>query len=161
MTELVNEIVFRPAESSEWEKVAELLTMAGLPLAGAQENLSGFLLAFRGDELVGSAGLERYGAAGEDALLRSLAVADRERGRGLGSALVEKLLARARSERIARIVLLTETAEPFFARFGFRRIARADAPESVRSSVEFQSACPQSAAVMTLSMPAGTAEAPR
>jgi amino-acid N-acetyltransferase len=158
MTESNHEATMRPAKPSDWEQLAALLTVARLPLAGAKESLSGFVLAFRGEELAGSAGLERYGA---DALLRSVAVAEAERGRGLGVALVQALLAKAAGEGVANIVLLTETAESFFARLGFRRIPREDAPASVRASVEFQSVCPQSAAVMILAPRPSTAEAPQ
>ena len=155
MTKSHSDIVFHPAEAGDWERVAALLTAARLPLAGAQENLPGFLLALRGEELVGSAGLERHGA---DALLRSVAVAETERGRGLGVALVRALLAKAANDGVANVVLLTETAESFFARLGFRRIPREDAPASVRASVEFQSVCPQSAAVMILAPTAASPE---
>jgi amino-acid N-acetyltransferase len=44
--------------------------------------------------------------------------------------------------------LLTETANGFFPRFGFRPIGRAEVPEDVRGSVEFVSACPESARAM-------------
>jgi amino-acid N-acetyltransferase len=43
---------------------------------------------------------------------------------------------------------LTTTAEHFFPKFGFERIARADVPSSVQRSVEFTSVCPASATVM-------------
>jgi amino-acid N-acetyltransferase len=46
------------------------------------------------------------------------------------------------------VFLLTTTAEQFFPRLGFEPISRADVPESVQASVEFQSACPASATVM-------------
>ena len=55
-------------------------------------------------------------------------------------------LARARDERA--VFLLTTTADRFFPRFGFERITREDVPESVRQSIEFESACPASAIVM-------------
>jgi amino-acid N-acetyltransferase len=45
------------------------------------------------------------------------------------------------------IYLLTTTAERYFPKFGFERIARDDVPATVRTSVEFTSACPSSAAV--------------
>jgi amino-acid N-acetyltransferase len=46
------------------------------------------------------------------------------------------------------VFLLTTTAERFFPRFGFEPIARDEVPASVLASVEFQSACPESAIVM-------------
>ena len=44
--------------------------------------------------------------------------------------------------------LLTTTAEGWFPRFGFERIAREEVSEAVRGSVEFGGACPATAAVM-------------
>ena len=93
--------------------------------------------------------LEYYGCYG---LLRSVAVAEAERGKGIGIQLVESMLQQAKQTGIKRLVLLTQTAKDFFPRFGFRQISRADAPQSVTSSVEFQGACPVSATVMQLDL---------
>jgi len=41
-----------------------------------------------------------------------------------------------------------DDVEETFPRLGFEQISRADVPESVQTSVEFQSACPASATVM-------------
>ena len=149
MSNTDNEIVFRPALPLDWPKLSALLTAANLPVAGVQEHLDRFILAFRTDELVGSAGLECYE---QDGLLRSVAVAESLRGRKLGSALVAQVLAEANRNGLAQLVLLTGTAEAFFARFGFRPIARSDAPETVKASVEFQGVCPQSAVTMLLEL---------
>jgi amino-acid N-acetyltransferase len=139
--------VIRRATIADWPQVAELLTNAQLPLDGAQAHLSDFVLALRDRELIGCAGLERYGEA---ALLRSVAVRAEERGSGVGRALVEAALAQARAGGIRQIILLTETARAYFLRFGFREISRAEAPEAVKASAEFTTACPQSATVMLL-----------
>ncbi|MGH7620943.1 MAG: arsenic resistance N-acetyltransferase ArsN2, partial [Gemmatimonadaceae bacterium] len=53
-----------------------------------------------------------------------------------------------RSIGIDELYLLTTTAERFFAELGFRTIDRADVPASVRGSVEFTSACPDTAVAM-------------
>ncbi len=138
---------FRPAAPADWPTIAALLTEHNLPLDGAQAHLDDFLLAFSGNTLAGVAALERYGSTG---LLRSVAVA--ERNKGLGRALVERLIAQAAAEGLTSIVLLTTTAPDYFPRFGFRRIARQDAPPAVQESVEFQQSCPVSAVVMELSL---------
>ncbi|MCX5761786.1 MAG: GNAT family N-acetyltransferase, partial [Gemmatimonadetes bacterium] len=49
---------------------------------------------------------------------------------------------------IRTLWMLTTTADQWFPRFGFTVTARADVPEPVRASVEFQGACPDSAIVM-------------
>jgi amino-acid N-acetyltransferase len=97
--------------------------------------------------IVGAAGVECYAAG---ALLRSVVVDPSVQGQGLGQRLTEAALAlalaRARDE--PTVFLLTTTAERFFLRFGFEAISRESVPESVRRSVEFQSACQASAIVL-------------
>src|SRR5688500_15507568 len=141
MSDIAHEVTIRTARTTDWPAVSALLTKTKLPLDGAEAALAGFLLAFRGDHLVGSVGMVPYR---DCAFLRSLAVDEEERRRGLGLLLVERLLDRARRDGRRSVVLLTETAAGFFPRFGFREITRDAAPEAVKSSVEFVSACPQS-----------------
>jgi amino-acid N-acetyltransferase len=74
------------------------------------------------------------------------------RGQGLGQRLTHAALDLARERGIRRVYLLTETADDFFGRFGFRLIDRADVDAAVRESVEFSSACPASARVMLLQL---------
>jgi amino-acid N-acetyltransferase len=135
----------RPATPADWLAIAALLTRYNLPLDGAQESLADFIVAAEADRLVGVAGLERYADAG---LLRSVAVADRHHG--LGGELVRRLIDQARQDHLSSLVLLTTTAAGYFPRFGFQHIPRDAAPEPVKESVEFQSACPDTAAVMLL-----------
>lgn len=142
-------IQFRAATSADWPEIAALLTAAILPLAGAREHLDHFVLAVSGNRPVGCAGLEVYG---EDALLRSVAVDEAWRGRGLGTALVEQVLGRARQHGVARVHLLTTTAADFFARLGFRAVARADLPTALQASEELRGACPEGAVAMTLDL---------
>lgn len=146
-------ITFRDASSGDWPLVAGLLADAGLPEAGAADHLSNFVLAYAGDTLAGCAGMELYGAYG---LLRSVAVASRERGKGLGAALVARVLDRARAAGVREMVLLTETAPAYFPKFGFEPISRCDAPEAVKASVEFKGACCASAAVMRVRLDASS-----
>lgn len=135
----------RAATSAEASAVRELLRASDLPTAGVPDDLEDFLVAVRGAELVGTIGLECYGDA---ALLRSAAVRPAERGTGIGEALVITLLECARTKKLKTLVLLTTTAESWFPRFGFERIARDDVPASLHASAEFQGACPASATVM-------------
>src|SRR5947208_14053320 len=139
--------IMRRATPHDWPKMTALLATADLPLAGAEAHLSDFFLAFRDDVLIGSAGLERYG---DTALLRSIAVASSERGRHLGQALVQQVLAYAATLGVRQVVLLTTTAATFFLRFGFQPISRAGVPSVAQASVEFQEACPASATAMSL-----------
>lgn len=145
----MNSLHFRSASAEDWPAIASLLERYDLPLEGAQDHLEQFLLALDATtgELRGVAGLECYGDVG---LLRSVAVA--ERHRGVGAALVERMLERTRSLGIWQVVLLTTTAADYFLRFGFHRIERREAPAAVHASKEFQGACPASATVMMRSL---------
>lgn len=144
-------LIFRFAQPTDWPGIATVLASANLPLDGAQEHLSDFVLATRDDELIGTAALEKYGNYG---LLRSVAVIASEHGRGLGAALTQQLIDQARRDQLLGLVLLTETAADYFPRFGFTRIDRADVPLPIQESIEFKSACPQSASAMWLDLSA-------
>ncbi len=137
-----------PMRLDERDALYELLRGARLPLDGLDEDVD-VLLAHRDDQVVGSVALEVYD---DGALLRSLAVAESERGHGLGVTLTRAIIAYARDRGVTDVFLLTETAERFFPRFGFRPIQRADVPPGVQQSVEFTTVCPASAAVQTLSL---------
>jgi amino-acid N-acetyltransferase len=135
----------RPATPSDLPAIERLLTASALPLDGVGDALPSFVVAESGGELVGVAGLE---PCRDNALLRSVAVAERWRSRGVGRALVERVIADAESRGIHALYLLTTTAERWFPSFGFRTIAREAAPADVRATAEFTGACPSSAAVM-------------
>jgi amino-acid N-acetyltransferase len=140
------------AGREELPQIMELLEDGGLPPDGLEDHLPTILVARLQGRVVGSAALELYGAA---ALLRSVAVRRDLRGTGLGSRLTESALRLSRELGAAEAYLLTETADLFFPRFGFRSIPRSRVPASVRSSVEFTSACPAGARAMALDLRAG------
>lgn len=126
-----------------------LVAQNGLPTEGLREHLTSALVARRAGIVVGSAALELY----EDgALLRSVAVDRQEQGHGLGHRLTDAAIDLARTAGARTIYLLTTTAEGFFPKFGFERIARGDVPASVQMSIEFTSVCPSSATVMRKSL---------
>jgi amino-acid N-acetyltransferase len=127
-----------------------LLAAARLPVEDLDEPADlGFWVVRDGRQVVGAVGLERYDAVG---LLRSLVVAPEHRKRGLGLALVAALERDAQGAGIELLVLLTQTAEPFFARLGYSAVDRAYVPEEVKASAEFRSLCPASAICMTRSL---------
>jgi amino-acid N-acetyltransferase len=143
--------VLRAAAPSDLPAVLALLEGAGLPGAGVEAWLERFVVAEREGSVVAAAGLELYGA---DALLRSVVVDPAWRGQGLGSALTAELLGEARAAGIGRVYLLTDTAEGYFPRHGFRRIPREEASEAVRRSREFRELCPVSSIVMVAELAA-------
>jgi amino-acid N-acetyltransferase len=133
------------ATLEDWDAVRSLLTSCGLPTEGARENLGDFLLAFDQIRLAGCGGLELYPGV---ALLRSLAVLDDCRGRGLAQELVRRLIARAQARGIDSIALLTTTAADFFARLGFHSVQRSELPDVLRASEELKGACSATAVAM-------------
>lgn len=137
--------ILRDAGAPDLPAVIGLLSGAGLPTAGVPVGLEGFIVAEDANGLVGVAGLERYGPAG---LLRSVAVTPSARRSGVGGALVRRILADAAARGVSDVYLLTTTAESYFPRHGFSRVAREAVPEPVQASVEFQGVCPSSAVVM-------------
>lgn len=139
----------RPATARDAPAVHILLRQAALPTAGVPDDLAHFFVAERDGAVIGTIGLESYGDA---VLLRSAAVAAEARGTGVGEQLVRTLLAHARGLHVRHVILLTTTAERWFPRFGFARIARADVPAALHASAEFQGACPASATVMQLAL---------
>ncbi|MEJ5357881.1 MAG: arsenic resistance N-acetyltransferase ArsN2 [Desulfobacterales bacterium] len=136
--------IIRPV--SDRAAIRRLLDSCRLPTADLTGGPGPFFLgALAGEELLGTVGLEIYGEA---ALLRSLAVDPRHRGEGLAGRLLAAAEAHARGRSVARLYLLTTTAETYFRSRGYRRVPRAEAPEAIRGTREFASLCPQSAAFL-------------
>jgi amino-acid N-acetyltransferase len=135
----------RPATGADRDAVEALLRLSRLPLDGLAPDLQGFVVADEGESIVGCAGVEAYGA---DGLLRSVAIHQDARGRGLGQQLVEAAMADAWQRGLATLYLLTTTADRWFPRLGFQAISRDQVSPAVQASVEFASACPASAIVM-------------
>lgn len=136
----------RNATNADLPAVERLLAANDLPLEGVRDNISSFVVADDDGAIAGAIGLEKFGSA---ALLRSAVVSSDRRGSGIGRRLVEQLLERAEEAGVDEVYLLTTTAEKYFPRFGFTRTARSAVPDVVKSSAEFQGACPDTAVVMT------------
>jgi len=142
-------VAIGPALPGELPDVVALLRAADLPPDGLESHLETVLVAREGGRIVGSAALELYE---DSALLRSLAVDQALRGQGLGADLTAAALRLARDHKVRRVYLLTETAERFFPRFGFREVARTEIPSAVKQSVEFTTVCPETAPAMLLDL---------
>ena len=139
------EIELHTARPADCESIRRLLVASALPVDGAPDDAEAFYVATHGGRLVGCAGLELHAG---DALLRSLAVAPEFRGRALAGRLCREVELRARELGARRVFLLTETAEAWFAKRGYRRIERAAAPAGIAASREFAAVCPAGAALM-------------
>jgi amino-acid N-acetyltransferase len=126
--------------------VRQLLSESSLPIEDiTEQHLHHFFGCGSGLELEGLVGLELYG---EEALLRSLAVASSRRGSGVGSGLVAHAERHARDKGVQSLYLLTTTAEGFFLRRGYARIPRDEAPAAIKGTKEFSGICPASSTFM-------------
>jgi amino-acid N-acetyltransferase len=127
-----------------------LLQAQGLPISDiTDEHLEHFFFAGCAGSPSGLVGVEIYGS---DALLRSLVVSEHGRGKGLGAILVDHAEQYATSNGVRSLYLLTTTAETFFQRLGYERLARSRAPPSIQRTSEFASLCPASSAFMVKSL---------
>jgi amino-acid N-acetyltransferase len=127
-------------------ELTTLLAGCDLPTSDLVANALVRLYGGRIDgELVGVVGFEPFGQV---ALLRSLAVAPSQRGKGLGQALVASAEAHATAQGIDSLYLLTTTAAAFFARLGYTTVERALAPAAIRATRQFAGLCPAAATLM-------------
>lgn len=142
MAAAIHDIRPRPARAA----ATRLLEAASLPASDlTDEHLDHFFYCGPAAAPAGLVGLELFGT---DALLRSLVVTSGARAAGTGSALVRHAETYALTQGVRRIFLLTTTAEAFFARRGYSRMAREHAPDSIRTTREFADICPASSALM-------------
>ena len=136
------------ASVEDEQKIKEVLTASGLHHQDiAPSHLQHFLVLKEGPNLalIGAVGLELKNNC---ALLRSLAVIEPQRSKGLATQLIKEIEKYARSQRIDTLYLLTLTAERFFAKQGYRKTERESAPPAIRETAEFNSLCPETAVCM-------------
>ena len=138
-------LTVRPAVAPEVAAIRSMLEQAALPAQDIDGGSVQFRVAERGGTLTGAIGLERFGGTG---LLRSLVVEPASRDHGTGTALVRAVEREARETGIGTLVLLTQTARPFFERLGYSVIERTTVPRDVLDSAEFRTLCPASAVCM-------------
>ena len=97
------------------------------------------------DKVIATIGLELYEKIG---LLRSFAMDEEYRSKGVGSQLVNFIEDFAKQNDIKEIVLLTTTAAEYFTKRNYQAIHRENIPGEIKNSSEFKSTCPSSAVVM-------------
>ena len=134
------------------DRLVELLDANGLPSEDCAALADCFHGIYDGDRLVAAGGLQPAGRAG---LLRSLVVRAGYRGQGLAAELTRHLVGQARAAGYDALWLLSETAERYFERFGFRRLPRSAAPPAIARTRQFTALCPGNAVCMTLPLDRG------
>jgi len=120
---MTDEIIIRPADTSDLDPLAEFIepfVAEGRLLQRTMEELEQFLpnafVAYGNGQLVGCAALEIYSR--KLAEIRSLAVAAEWRQRGIGKQLVQACIDRARERNILEVMAIT-SSEHFFRTCGF------------------------------------------
>ncbi len=93
-----------------------------------------------------------YTVFGKTALLRSCVVLPEYRGMRVGGRLVAALISQLQGMGVARVFLLTEGADIFFATLGFGALPREDAPQSIRQTEQFVRHCSDEAIFMMRAM---------
>jgi N-acetylglutamate synthase-like GNAT family acetyltransferase len=143
------EITISGATAADVPVIEQLLVRNQLPTAGLEDHWKTFIVARDSGVIVGCAGSEAYQFV---ALIRSVAVAESHRSRGVGRRIVRQLLDRLSSRGIREFYLLTTTAQDYFAKRGFKPIERDEIHPQLLASAEFQGACPDTAVCMRLVM---------
>ena len=137
----------RPATTADFPAIHALLTAANLPVAGVAAANGEYMVADLSGKVAGVLGIEKSAGA---ALLRSFAVQDDFRKRGIGEALVRHVLGQLKFEGISPLFILTNTAEAFAARFGFVKVNREEIPDALLAASALGTACPASSTCMKL-----------
>ena len=139
----------RVATSDDLPAIVALLAAEGLPDGGVAEGITHFHVLEDGDAVVAAAGIEPYGSL---ALLRSVVVAPAHRGRGLARRLTERARQHAHGLGSEALYLLTMDADEYFARLGFTRLSRDEAPPEIRGCQQYREQCPDYAVLMRMAV---------
>ena len=126
--------------------IISLLEENDLPVSDIHSGIT-FFVEKQDNKVIAVGGLE---SAGDDAIIRSIAVSDNYKSQGFGSAITRHLINHAKINGIKDIYLLTTTAEKFFPRYGFKKIDRQVIPVNIKNSTQYKDVCPDSAVVMKL-----------
>jgi len=128
------------ATAADWPEIAALLAENRLPVADVDASRAGeFLVARDARGVAGCIGAERRG---DCVLLRSLAVREDVRGRGIGKRLTAEMESRCQAAGATAAYILTETAVKFAERQGYGVVERLAVPAEIRSTKQFSGLCP-------------------
>jgi amino-acid N-acetyltransferase len=136
------------ASVEDEKKIKKILSAVGLHHQDIAPSHLQHFLVLRDDPdstLTGVVGLE---INHNMALLRSLAVIEPHRNKGLATQLLREIEQYAISQQVDTLYLLTLTAEHFFAKQGYRKTDRKSAPPAIQATTEFNNLCPVTAVCM-------------
>jgi N-acetylglutamate synthase-like GNAT family acetyltransferase/protein-tyrosine-phosphatase len=141
-----------PASGGDLDAITRLLVGSLLPSRDVGGVRQRFIVASENGRLLGCAGLQ---VAGQDGLVRSMAVHWTRRNAGLGSRLHERLLFEAVLAGVRTLYVVTTTAEDFFAGHGFKKVAASAVPAALQASEEFTAFVPGGSTVMSRAVSPG------
>ena len=132
----------RGARAEDQAAIAQLLNRAGITHADLERTWPSFLvIPAVGEGKSGVTACVAVERAGDDALLRLLAVAPERRGEGLGYLLVETAMHKARAEGAVHLYLVTDGAQGMVGeKLGFDVIDRKDVTPAIATGDEYQMA---------------------
>ena len=137
-------ILKKALTGKERKEVMNLLQAQNLPVTDIKEDTLLYILLDDATP-VGTAGLDIFD---DCALLRSISVTGKLRGKGYGRILNEQVERFAKDSGIKCMYLITHTARDFFDRQGYCVIDRTAAPDVIKQTEQFTGICPSSAVVM-------------
>ena len=142
-------VKYRKALPTDLESIKKLLELYELPASDSKVHIGNFIVAFNEQGVVGVGGYESCGNIG---LLRSVAVAQTELGKGIANKIFSLLRENAIETGIETLYLLTSTASMYFEKLGFVVCNRDNVPTPIRLTKQFRELCPSSATVMVLNL---------
>lgn len=133
------------ASVQDLPEVLELLKQVDLPIEGVRKHFHNFFTIKKDNLTVGCGGIEIYENVG---LLRSLAIHPSIQAKGNGQQMVGRIEEYSAEKGIYNIYLLTETAEKYFQKLGYKIIPREEADPRIKQSIEFTTLCPSAPVMM-------------
>ncbi len=133
------------AELDDLNALKTLIKKSKLVHEEIETHLENFFVIKEESNIIGCAGIEHYDDVG---LLRSVAVDIKYQRKGLGKKLINKMIVFAEEKGIENLYLLTDSAEEFFKKFGFKLVSRNDVDSRIQQTYEYTTACDETASVM-------------
>ncbi|MDH3267982.1 MAG: arsenic resistance N-acetyltransferase ArsN2 [Ignavibacteria bacterium] len=141
----MSQIIIREAIVDDFEAIKSLLNSASLPSVDIKKHLINFYVLENEENIIGTIGMEFYG---DTALLRSFVVKKKCQKKGYGHILYQALISRAMKMNVKNIYLLTETADEFFSKKGFKKLVRELVPHPIKQTNEYSTLCPSDSICM-------------
>jgi HAD superfamily hydrolase (TIGR01450 family) len=129
----------RPARAADVAAVAKLLSGSGLSAEGVEARVERTIVSEDDDGAVVATATTSI--LGRSALIRSVAVREDRRGRGVGLLTAAAAVRTAVASGAAVAALLTQTAAAFFERLGFVPVDRSDLPAEVVADPQAAEEC--------------------